>query len=119
MGRPKKTIDYELVGKLAQIQCTEEEIAAILDVSTRTLQRDAEFCRIYPLKREAGKCSLRRMQWKQAEEGNPTMLIWLGKQYLGQKDKQELTGEGGGALNYAISVTDDKTKALTERLTDG
>jgi hypothetical protein len=35
------------------------------------------------------------MQFKAAEAGNPTMLIWLGKQYLGQSDKQDLNHEGG------------------------
>ncbi len=34
--------------------------------------------------------SLRRKQWRAAEEGNTTMLVWLGKQYLGQKDKSEM-----------------------------
>jgi hypothetical protein len=33
--------------------------------------------------------SLRRLQAKKAAEGNVTMLIWLGKQYLGQSDRQE------------------------------
>ncbi len=36
--------------------------------------------------------SLRRLQWKAAKENNVTMLIWLGKQYLGQTDKQEVSG---------------------------
>lgn len=89
VGRPKKVLDYKLIGSLAEIQCTEEEIAKILDVSVRTLQRDAEFCRVYNSKREAGKSSLRRIQWKKAMEGNSTMLVWLGKQYLGQTDKQD------------------------------
>jgi hypothetical protein len=38
--------------------------------------------------------SLRRMQWQAAENGNPTMLVWLGKQYLNQKDKAEQTISG-------------------------
>jgi hypothetical protein len=33
---------------------------------------------------------LRRLQWKGAEAGNPTMLIWLGKQMLGQRDSHGL-----------------------------
>lgn len=89
-GRPKKVIDYALVEKLANIQCTEVEIAEILEISTRTLQRDKEFCRIYKKGLESGKSSLRRLQWKAAEKGNPTMLVWLGKQYLNQKDKSEI-----------------------------
>ena len=89
-GRPKKVIDYALVEKLANIQCTEVEIAEIIDISTRTLQKDKEFLRIYKKGLESGKSSLRRLQWKAAEKGNPTMLVWLGKQYLNQKDKSEI-----------------------------
>ena len=102
-GRPKKEIDYELAGKLAAIQCTQEEIAGILDISRQTLLKDEQFLYIFRTKKEAGKSSLRRMQWKTAEGGNPTMQIWLGKQYLKQSDKQEnnITGELG------IKIIDD------------
>jgi hypothetical protein len=88
-GRPKKQIDYELVKELADIQCTQEEIAGVLNISVRTLQRDDEFCRIYKNGMLKGKMSLRRMQWASAQSGNNTMLVWLGKQYLGQSDKVE------------------------------
>jgi len=99
MARPKKELDYELIEKLSMIQCTQEEIAEIVEVCTRTLQRDDEFCRIYKKGKESGKTSLRRMQWKSAEGGNATMQIWLGKQYLGQSDKQEV--EHGGAVKHS------------------
>jgi hypothetical protein len=42
--------------------------------------------------------ALRRRQFKAADDGNPTMLIWLGKQYLGQADKPEVTGKDGGPI---------------------
>lgn len=84
-GRPKKVIDYQTVEKLASIQCTQEEIANFLDLSVRTLQRDKEFCRLYKKGQDNGKMSLRRIQFKQAEK-SPSMAIFLGKQYLGQKD---------------------------------
>lgn len=84
-GRPKKEIDYEVVEKLASIQCTQEEIANFLNLSVRTLQRDEEFCRLYKKGQDNGKMSLRRTQFKLAEK-NPSMAIWLGKQYLGQRD---------------------------------
>jgi hypothetical protein len=86
-GRPKKTIDYELVLKLASIQCTQEEIANILGLHRSTLLRDATFCDIYKKGIDEGKSSLRRLQWKAAENGSSAILIWLGKQYLGQQDK--------------------------------
>lgn len=88
-GRPKKEIDYNIVEKLANIQCTQEEIASFLELSVRTLQRDEEFCRIYKKGQDNGKMSLRRIQYKLAEK-NPTMAIWLGKQYLNQRDMVEV-----------------------------
>jgi len=49
---------------------------------------------------ESGKSILRRLQWQAALGGNITMQIWLGKQLLGQSDRQsaELTGDGDGPL---------------------
>lgn len=85
-GRPKKEIDYEAVEKLASIQCTQDEIANFLGLSVRTLQRDEEFCQLYKKGMDNGKMSLRRTQFKIAEKGNASMAIFLGKQYLGQRD---------------------------------
>lgn len=90
MGRPKIEIDYNLCENLAKIQCTQEEIAQMIGVSTRTLQRDEEFCRIYKKGMDQGKMSIRRHQFKSAESGNVTMQIWLGKQYLNQRDRSEI-----------------------------
>ncbi len=103
-GRPKKQIDYEAVEKLANIQCTQEEIASFLNLSVRTLQRDDEFCRVYKKGQENGRMSLRRMQFKLAEK-NTAMAIFLGKQYLGQKDvvENEITDNG---------ILDDLKEAL-------
>ena len=84
-GRPKIKIDYETVKKLASIMCTEKEIASFLGCNERTLQRDEEFCRIFKEGKETGKMSLRRMQWKLAEKSY-AMAIFLGKNYLGQRD---------------------------------
>ena len=88
-GRPKKEIDYDMAEKLAGIMCTQEEIASFLGLSVRTLQRDEEFCRVYKKGQDNGKISLRRMQFKLADR-NPAMAIFLGKQYLGQKDNIEV-----------------------------
>lgn len=76
------------------IQCTEEEICAVLDVDDMTLAKwckrtyGLRFSEVFKQKRQGGRASLRRNQWKLSET-NPTMAIWLGKQYLGQRDKQE------------------------------
>lgn len=100
-GRPKKEIDYNAVEKLAGMQCTQEEIANFLELSVRTLQRDEEFCRIYKKGIDTGKMSLRRTQFKLAEK-SASMAIFLGKQYLGQKDKLEYTDDGIEAINKNI-----------------
>ena len=52
-----------------------------------------------------GKASLRRMQGKSAQDGNVTAQIWLGKQMLGQRDKHELSGPDGGAVQIEIKRT--------------
>lgn len=91
-GRPKKEIDYEIVQRLANIQCTQQEIASVVGISLRTLQRDEKFNEIFEEARENGKASLRRIQWKHAEK-SASMAIFLGKQYLGQRDNVEITNE--------------------------
>lgn len=92
-GRPEAVIDERQFTAMCQLQCTESEICSVLGVTEKTLAKWCEstygmrFSQIFKIKREGGKVSLRRMQWKNAEGGNTSMLIWLGKQYLGQRDK--------------------------------
>ena len=88
MDNSKKIVDEKLIQRLAEIQCTQKEIAFALEVSeayisTRFSDKIADW-------REAGKASLRRKQWEKAMDGHVGMLIWLGKQYLGQSDKQTI-----------------------------
>ena len=87
-GRPRKEIDMKLVERLANIQCTQEEIACVVGCSVDTLVAQPGFSEIYKNGKEVGKSSLRRIQWKLAQT-NTAMAIWLGKQYLGQTDKIE------------------------------
>lgn len=103
-GRPRFLIDYRLAACLGGIHCTVEEIAAVLGCSKRTLERDAEFCRIHKKGLDEGRIALRRLQWEAAKQGNVTILIWLGKQYLGQRDRHEIGGEGGGAIKHTIKI---------------
>lgn len=106
-GRPKKEIDYTTVEKLANIQCTQEEIASFLGISSRTLLRDEKFKELFAKGRENGKMSLRRIQWKHAEKSVP-MAIWLGKQYLGQKDIIEASTTGETKINIVNSLPRDE-----------
>ena len=95
MGRPKIEIDWNTVDKLCGIQATLREIASFLGVSEDTIERRCKeekkmrFAEYFEQKRGTGKISIRRKQYEVAMSGNVSMLIWLGKQYLGQSDKQE------------------------------
>lgn len=108
-GRPKKKIDYELVSRLATIQCTQEEIANIVGVHRSTLLRDKKFCDIYKKGIDDGKSSLRRLQWQAAKNGSSAILIWLGKQYLGQTDKSVVENHNLNTEMPTI-VVDDSVK---------
>lgn len=89
MARPRANLDLEQIRKLAAISCTDDEIAAVIGCTRKTLEKHAR--QAIADGKEEGKASLRRKQWEIAMKGNPAMLIWLGKQRLGQTDKQDMT----------------------------
>lgn len=105
-GRPRKEIDLKQLEAMCQIQCTAEECASLFDCCTDTLDARLKeagytgFSEFFKIHSDAGKVSLRRMQWKNAQAGNVTMQIWLGKQMLDQKDRtaNEHTGKNGGPI---------------------
>jgi len=123
-GRPRLEFDLRLVEDLGKIQSTHSELAAVLgchlDTVKERLKNDPEFSAAYEKGLENGKSSLRRIQWKAALSGNTTMQIWLGKQYLGQRDVQttELTGAKGEQLIPAQMVLglDDNMRTLLREL---
>lgn len=88
MARPLKDIDPRQVELLAECGCTLNEIAAKLGCHADTI-RD-RFSESVQKGREAGKTDLRQTQWRVAKSGNVAMLIWLGKQYLGQRDNLDI-----------------------------
>ena len=88
MARPKKyDIDTEQVEKLASFGCTNIEIGSFFGCSPDLLEKS--YSEFLTKGRDKGKIRLRQLQWKAAEAGSHTMLIWLGKQILNQSDKQE------------------------------
>jgi len=113
-GRPKLEIDGDLVEKLAGIGCPNKEIAAIVGCSVDTLDR--HFAEVIAKGRENGKTRLRKKQIEVALAGNVTMLIFLGKNMLGQADKQEISGpDGTPVMQLPLSTEQDKNlSALVE-----
>lgn len=84
VGRDRKVIPEEEVFKLAAIGCKDHEIADWFGIDGNTLRYNFS---VELLKgRESLKQSLRRAQIQTALSGNATLLIWLGKNLLGQSD---------------------------------
>lgn len=101
-------IDKKQFENLCGLQCTLLEICDFFDVEDDTLNSwckktyGTTFSEVFKIKRGKGQISLRRMQWKLAEK-NAAMAIFLGKQYLGQKDKIEYTDDGIKSINENIN----------------
>lgn len=98
MARPRKEIDQKQFENLCGLQCTLDEICGWFDVTDKTLDGwckrtyGSSFSDVFREKRGAGKISLRRAQFRLAEK-NAAMAIFLGKQYLGQKDVVDVTSD--------------------------
>lgn len=113
-GRPLIDIDRDQFEKLCLLQCTQSEIADFFNISVDTVNAwcnrtyGCNFSEIYNKRTNIGKISLRRTQWKQAQNST-RMAIWLGKQYLGQSDKMETT---------ITEIDEDQRKAIEDFLTD-
>lgn len=95
MARPQKEIDKNQFENLCGLQCTLAEIAGWFNCSEDTIERwckrtyGENFAEIYKKHSAKGKMSLRRAQFRLAER-SATMAIFLGKQYLGQRDQIEI-----------------------------
>lgn len=110
MARPLKEIDKREFEGLCAIQCTEDEMCQFFGVCSDTLDKWCKrtyknehgkpmgFSEVFREKRGVGRVSLRRKQWRMADK-SASMAIFLGKQYLGQKDNATPEGTGGEVVN--------------------
>lgn len=96
-GKTRRVVFPNDVYRLANIGCTDREIALWFDMSESTLRYN--FSEILEKGREDLKQSLRRAQLKLALNGNAVMLIWLGKNILGQQENPN-TGDSTKVLPY-------------------
>lgn len=118
-GRKPVNIDLEQVEKLCSLQCTDEELASVLGVSSRTIERrksQPAFAEAMSRGKAKGKVSLRRNLWALAAKGNPAANIFLAKNLLGYKDyfANELSGPDGGPI--AIGPAPELTGLSNEEL---
>ena len=107
-GRPFKQLDARKIEQLAEVGCSHEEIALICGVSVSTIERNYDVA----IKQGHAKRNhnLRKLQYECAKRGNVAMLIWLGKQWLGQKEHIDL-----GQVNVLNELLDEYKKRY-ERL---
>lgn len=110
IGRPRQELDVDTLAKLCQVMCTKADCAYILDMSIDTIRRRliemgyGGFEDFRDQNMAMGRASLRKAQYQTAIiDRNPAMQIWLGKQWLGQKDKPE-EAEETEALPMTINI---------------
>lgn len=107
MPRPRKEVDRGEFEKLCGLQCTKQEICSWFDITDKTLETwckreyKAGFSEVFSQKRGIGKISLRRAQFQLAQK-SAAMAIFLGKNYLGQTDRQEIVAGNTGQLASLI-----------------
>lgn len=91
VGRNNTPVPPDEVEMMAKIGCTDQEIADHYGVTQQALKRNLVD---YLIKgRSEMKQTLRKAQLRVALEGNATMLIWLGKNLLGQSDSPQSTAK--------------------------
>lgn len=94
-GRPKKSVDWNIVDEKLQKGCSGVEISAWLGISFNTLyakcrkEKNIDFNAYSQIQKSKGNIPLREIQYDIAVSGDKQMLIWLGKQRLGQSDKSD------------------------------
>ena len=107
-----KDIDKKQFEKLCVLQCTEEEICGFFEVDDNTLAKwckrtyGKRFSEVFNQKRQTGKISLRRNQWKLSET-SAAMAIFLGKQYLGHTDAPKQAEINDDPLDMILKRWDD------------
>lgn len=128
MGAPAK-IDKEQFEKLCAMMCTQEEIAGFFNCHIDTVNNFCKreygetFSEVFKKKSATGKISLRRNQWKLSET-NTAMAIFLGKQYLGQKDNvlessEEAISKVNNILVSIKNVATEKARKIDHKIIEG
>lgn len=92
MGRPKAEIDWDFLDKIAQFPLKQEDITWLIGVSLDTLVKGVKerygcsFSEFLNKRASKTRLMIHQKQFELAIKGNVALLIWLGKNYLGQVD---------------------------------
>jgi len=110
-----------MLERLATRQASNRELAEVLGIAESSLRallrRDPNFRADLERARELGKAQLRCRQWDVAMSGDVTMLLWLGRQYLGQSDQScvEFDEAGGGSRERLGILLEELAKRTGDR----
>lgn len=94
-GRPEKPIDWKIVDDLLIAGCTGTEVASHFDIHPHNFydrivkKHNMSFTDYAAEKRQKGHSLLRTKQFQKAMSGDTSMLIWLGKNKLDQRDSSK------------------------------
>lgn len=122
IGRDRIEIDFKKIDALCAVFCNCKEIVSVLNsfdinCSYDTVERRVKekfgmtFAEYVEQKQMAfAKPKLRKAQFDCALGGNATMLIWLGKQYLGQVEKQEINVTGDMSADVSAKIEEIKAR---------
>lgn len=110
LGRPKANIEWKKVEELLMAGCSGAEIAANFGISPHTIydrcltDNNIPFSDYSQQFYAKGESLLRAVQYSKAVKGDTAMLVWLGKNRLKQRDKEEDTRN---SAHYTIKVNND------------
>ena len=127
--KPRIEIDLVELERLCGLQCTQPDLAGWFNCDLTTIENRIKEDRLYEFEGQQltfrqimergyakGRVSLRRRQMAAADAGNATMLVWLGKNVLGQRDNIEVTGAAAGPIEIATTSAADKIASELARL---
>ena len=114
VGRNKTPVVPEEVEHLASLGCNDNEIAKFFGITDHALRRNFEAELVAG--RHKLRVSLRQAQIRVALEGQPTMLVWLGKNLLSQNENGQANDDNRplpwtDEMEADSEETDDMTEA--------
>ena len=117
----KHDIPADKVKLLASFGCSYIEIGKYFGCSEGVIRK--RFKTEYEQGREEMKLSLRQMQWKNAQQGNTALLIFLGKNFLNQTDKSQVDHTNNLELvlkevGFQGNPMDDKTDSQQKEIVE-
>ena len=87
MAKQKIQLDIDDIRELASEGNTIEDISTLLGVSNTVIVENKEYKQAYEMGLCDMRATLRHSQFQSAKSGNTSMLIWLGKVVLGQREE--------------------------------